>query len=659
MQPIKQDDFYDFDYLSNISYSPKGDKAIVVNTKVDIKNNGYKQYLYLYVNNKFRKLTKDGKGSLYIWKNNDEILYFSTVDKKDIKRKKNGEIFTCIYIININKKQIKKIKEIPLQVVRIKKIDEENYIISSSIDVNNPDYYKLERKKQKEIEKQHISDKDYEVCDEIPFWFNGEGFINKQRTALFTYNLKNNKLQRFTKPEFNLYCFDILNNKVIYAGETIKNKSNEYCGLYEYSLISNKTKTIIKERKNFDIYNMASVSDGVILQVCEKKKYGGNENCVLYTYRKNKIQSLFKKDLTYGNSTGSDSRLGGGKTFVTHNDKLYFVETRRNAAVLSSVSLDGKQEDIFSEEGSIEFFDINKDGQIIACYMNATKLQDIYQINNSKLKRISNFNVKKLNNKYVALPEKLNIKSGDTDIDGWILKPINYNPKKKYPCVLDIHGGPKTVYGEIYYHEMQIWASKGYFVCFCNPTGSDGRGNKFSDIRGKYGTVDYRNIMDFLDEVLSKNKAIDHKKLCVTGGSYGGFMTNWIVGHTNKFACAATQRSISNWISFEGVSDIGPTFTYDQQAANRKKDFNKIWWHSPLKYVDNVKTPILFIHSDEDYRCPLEQGIQFYSAIKNNNIESRMVIFHGENHELSRGGKPKHRSRRLKEITDWFESNVK
>ena len=659
MKQIKTNDFYNFNFLGHINYSPKGDKAVVVNKEVDVKNNDYKSFLYLYKDGKFKKLTKGGKEALYIWRNNDEVLYFSTKTKKDLKRKKNGEIFTCIYSINVNSGVAKKINEVSIAIGGIKQIDENNYVISSDIDVNNPDYYKLDRKKQKEIEKQYIEDKDYEVCDETPFWFNGAGFINKQRSALFIYNLKKNKLQRITEPEFTTSCFDILNDKIIYAGEYIKYKSNSRSGLYEYCLSTKQTKTLIKEKYKFEIYRIASISNGVILEVCEHLKYGGNENSVLYTYRNGKVKSLLNKDLTIGNSTGSDSRLNNGKTFVVHKDKLYFVETRRNAAILTSVDLNGKQEDLFTEEGSIEFFDISKDSEIMACYMGATTLQDIYLLNNSKLKRISNFNSRKLSGKYIAKPEKINIKSEGTDVDGWILKPINYDPNKKYPCVLDIHGGPKTVYGEIYYHEMQIWASKGYFVCFCNPTGSDGRGNEFADIRGKYGTIDYKNIMDFLNAVLKKYKTINSKKICVTGGSYGGFMTNWIVGHTNRFVCAATQRSISNWISFEGVSDIGPMFTDDQQAANRKKNFDKIWWHSPLKYVDNVKTPTLFIHSDEDYRCPLEQGVQFYNAIKNNGIESRMVIFHGENHELSRGGKPKHRSRRLNEITNWFDIHTK
>ena len=254
----------------------------------------------------------------------------------------------------------------------------------------------------------------------------------------------------------------------------------------------------------------------------------------------------------------------------------------------------------------------------------------------------------------MAHPEKLNFMSEGEEIHGFVLKPINFNPKKKFPVILDVHGGPKTVYGEVYYHEMQYWAGKGYFVIYCNPKGSDGRGD-FCDIFGKYGTIDYEQIMQFCDEALKAYPQMDKDNMFETGGSYGGFMTNWIIGHTDRFKACASQRSISNWISFYGVSDIGVRFAPDQIKGEIWPDPKKLWQHSPLKYADKVKTPTLFIHSFEDYRCPIEQGYQMYTALIAHGVDSKMVLFKGENHELSRSGKPKHRIKRLTEITEWFE----
>ncbi|MDD4078523.1 MAG: S9 family peptidase, partial [Eubacteriales bacterium] len=225
--------------------------------------------------------------------------------------------------------------------------------------------------------------------------------------------------------------------------------------------------------------------------------------------------------------------------------------------------------------------------------------------------------------------------------------------------ILDIHGGPKTVYGEVFFHEMQYWANAGYFVFFCNPRGSDGRGNEFADIRGKYGTIDYDDLMAFTDAVLAKYPGIDQERVGVTGGSYGGFMTNWIIGHTDRFRAAASQRSIANWVSMGFTSDIGFYFEEDQVSTTPWQDIDKVWWHSPLKYADKVSTPTLFIHSEEDYRCWLAEGLQMFTALKYFGVEARLCMFRGETHELSRSGKPKHRIRRLREITDWFDKHLK
>ena len=136
-------------------------------------------------------------------------------------------------------------------------------------------------------------------------------------------------------------------------------------------------------------------------------------------------------------------------------------------------------------------------------------------------------------------------------------------------------------------------------------------------------------------------------------------MTNWIIGHTDRFRACASQRSISDWFSFWGVSDIGVAFTEDQCAADPWTDREKLWEQSPLKYADRVRTPTLFIHSFEDYRCPIDQGYQMFTALVARGVESKIVCFRGENHELSRSGKPSHRLKRLQEITGWFDSHRK
>jgi len=148
---------------------------------------------------------------------------------------------------------------------------------------------------------------------------------------------------------------------------------------------------------------------------------------------------------------------------------------------------------------------------------------------------------------------------------------------------------------------------------------------------------------------------MDSARIGVTGGSYGGFMTNWIVGHTNRFAAAATQRSICNWISKAYASDIGYYFNTEQMQSDPWRNLEKMWWHSPLKYAPNVTTPTLVLHSDEDYRCWIAEAYQWFTALKLHGVETKLHIFHGENHELSRSGRPDNRVRRLTEITGWMD----
>lgn len=164
--------------------------------------------------------------------------------------------------------------------------------------------------------------------------------------------------------------------------------------------------------------------------------------------------------------------------------------------------------------------------------------------------------------------------------------------------------------------------------------------------------------MDFTDEVLRLYPNIDRERLGVTGGSYGGYMTNWIVSQTNRFKAAATQRSISNWITEVTISDYGVDFPYEMQFTDINNCHDELWAMSPLKYANNVKTPLLFIHSTEDYRCTFPEALQYYTALRCRGVETKLVGFKGENHELSRSGKPKHRIKRLYEITEWMNNHL-
>lgn len=275
-------------------------------------------------------------------------------------------------------------------------------------------------------------------------------------------------------------------------------------------------------------------------------------------------------------------------------------------------------------------------------------------------KRVTTFNKEYRDTHSIVAPEYFTFKDRDgVELDGYVIKPVGYKSGKKYPAILEMHGGPKAIFGPVYHHEMQILANMGYFVFYTNPRGSDGRGSEFANMTGNLGGIDFNDFMDFTDEVLRRYPDIDEKKVGICGGSYGGFMCNWMIGHTDRYAAAASQRSISNYVCKLTATDIGATYDTQQVGSSVWEDFDNVWETSPLKYAHNAKTPTLFIQSDEDYRCWMSGAIQMFQALKMNGTEARLVLFHGENHELSRSGKPENRVTRLKEIVGWMEKHLK
>jgi len=275
------------------------------------------------------------------------------------------------------------------------------------------------------------------------------------------------------------------------------------------------------------------------------------------------------------------------------------------------------------------------------------------------MRKASSLNDELLGSRYLAAPERVEFTGADGwKIEGWLMKPMGFDPAKKWPLVLEVHGGPHTAYGHSFFHEFHMLAGRGYAVLFTNPRGSHAYGQRFVEACvGDWGGKDYEDLMAGVDHVLALGW-VDANRLYLTGGSYGGFMTNWIIGHTNRFRAAVTQRSISNNISAFGTSDIGWHFwEHEMGGATPWRDSEKLIFRSPLSYVTNVKTPLLILHAERDLRCPIEQAEQLFTALTVLGKEAVFVRFPEDNHDLTRGGKPKHRVEHARRIADWFDAH--
>ncbi|OQY09049.1 MAG: S9 family peptidase, partial [Fusobacteriia bacterium 4572_132] len=623
-----------FKCISFIKFSPDGEKVCFVQHEVDMVKNGYNSYLWLYNNGRLYKLTSFGKEKSYLWLDNENILFSSTREENNDKNRKR----TTFYRININGGEAIKNFEVEEKVTGIKKINDDKFLMTVITEESN-------------------EDKDYKVFDEIPFWINGRGISNKKRTTLCIYNKKISKIEKITERYETIEGYDILNEKIVFVSNTYKNKMEKYNEIKIYNIKTKKMELIASSSKKLNFSKPFLIDDEtIIVPASDMNLYGINENKKFYkiNVKTKNIKCITPEfDASLWNSVGTDSRFGNNEMMIKDNDYIYFVSTQEYYSKLFKIDKEGKIVKVIDEKGTVDGYDIFNN-KVAFTGLKGLKLQELY-ING---KQITSFNTWVLE-KSLSVPEKIEIESNEDKIVGWIMKPVNFDKNKKYPAILDIHGGPKTVYSDIYYHEMQYWANRDYVVFYCNPHGSDGKGNNFADIRGKYGTIDFEDIMNFTEYVVKKYDFIDKDKVGVTGGSYGGFMTNWIIGNTDFFKAAVSQRSISNWISMGMTTDIGYYFAEDQMDANPWNGFEKMWEQSPLKFADKVKTPTLFIHSNEDYRCYMSEAIQMFTALKYHEVESKLVLFYGENHELSRGGKPKNRIRRLKEMTEWLDKYLK
>jgi dipeptidyl aminopeptidase/acylaminoacyl peptidase len=352
--------------------------------------------------------------------------------------------------------------------------------------------------------------------------------------------------------------------------------------------------------------------------------------------------------------------IPGGLEWSDDGKSLYFEAGVKGEYQLSRVDVSAKTvSQVTSGARAVRSVDFNFAGGKMVYLVNDFKhLDNLYvaDLNGRNERRLTNLNEVLWRQIQFADVDRFTYKSADDwDIDGFLVKPIGWQAGKKYPLILSIHGGPAGQYGVDWYHEFQVYAAKSYAVLFTNPRGSTGYGQKFErGITGEWGGKDYLDIMNGVDAALKKYPWIDQDRMGVTGGSYGGYATNWIVSHTDRFKAAVTLRSVSNFISDDGTRDGAYGHTPDFGGDIFQK-YELYWERSPLKYAQNVKTPILILHSDNDYRVPIEQGEQWFRALKHFGVTTEIVFFPRENHNLTRTGEPKHLVESLNWQLYWFD----
>ena len=637
----------------------RGDELYFLLRRADMEENCYKSDLYVLKSGAVRRLTFSGDVNSFSLI--DEGVVFPALrEKKDRERASKGVPLTAFYLLPYDGGEAREIFRLNYSVTDIRRLDGGRMLFTAQY---SHDYEReLERAggdAEKAADAVVKSLAECRVIDEIPFWFNGRGFVNKLRNRLYIY--ENGQVRALTDEFTDVALMAMAEGRVCYAADRYVDRENEGNRLYELdtATLESRDISLAEGASHYSAWPLPGGRVAALINVHEK--YGINENPRVYMREGERWRCLYSGGgHCFNNSVGSDVKAGrgfSGERPAYRDGGLYFLDTLGGGSYIVRVDEESGQVSTVTKPGAnIVDAAFYEDG-FAAVIMRGASGCEVYRVSpRGEEEMLTGFNTGLFEEYEYSAPQKLDfVNSRGRTIEGWVIPPAELEPGKKYPAILDIHGGPKTVYGECYFHEMQLWASRGFAVMFCNPTGGDGGGDEFADIRGDYGGQDFRDLMDFVDAALERCAFIDAGRLGVTGGSYGGFMTNWVIGHTDRFKCASSQRSISNWLSFGNTSDIGERFALDQTAGNAWQDMERAWSQSPLKYADKVTTPTLFIHSDEDYRCPLPEGMQMFYALKSHGVPARMCIFKGENHELSRSGRPRNRVRRLREITEWME----
>lgn len=243
-------------------------------------------------------------------------------------------------------------------------------------------------------------------------------------------------------------------------------------------------------------------------------------------------------------------------------------------------------------------------------------------------------------------------------MDGWVLPPPGFDPRRRYPAILRIHGGPHSAYGDAWNHYTAVLAARGYVVVWTNPRGSQGYGEAFTRaVLEDWGGKDSQDILLGLDHAIGLG-FIDPARVAVTGGSYGGFMTNWLIGHTTRFRCAVTEVCVSNLHNFYGTSDIGATWGEVEWGASPWDGADRLLRRSPITYAPQIATPVLIVANEADHRCPVEQSEQFFVALRKLGKAAEFLRFAGESHLMSSAGRPKPRLERLRRLVAWFDRHL-
>ena len=510
-------------------------------------------------------------------------------------------------------------------------------------------------------------DGDYVEIRGLPVWFEGQGFAEQFRSHIFLIDYESGNARQLTRGDYSVvYAAPSPKGDRIAAVVSRDMLNPHVTEIVVHDVDTGEEEVIVKGAYSFSAVEWSydgrwlllhgkALSRGLVGHdhVWVVPADGGHLKCLTCMLDRNTDPAVLSD--TAWPKGNLHPQWGGDRVVFLLNEScrvnVYRIDVNSGAI-----------EPLVKGEHVVYSFTVTRDGRFVA-YARTSYTEPgeiwLYDVESREARKLTRFNEWLLNEVETSTPVNVKVKASDgAEIEGWYLPPLRRGKDRKHPVVLFIHGGPKACNGAAFNYLHQLIAAQGYYVVYCNPRGSDGYSEEFADIRCKYGTRDYQDIMEFLDQFLAKVPDADPERMAVTGKSYGGYMTNWIITQTDRFRAAISENGVSDWRADFGTSDIGYWFDPDQICGTPWSNRENYERASPINYVDRVRTPVLIIHSLDDYRCYIDQSVAFHVALKYHGKESRLVVFREGGHSHGVRAKPRQRMKRYKLILEFLREKL-
>jgi dipeptidyl aminopeptidase/acylaminoacyl peptidase len=613
----------DLDKLTSLSSLSINDSDIVVTaTKMSMKKNEYVHELWKYSDKKWKKFKGSEERNYLNPKYSEDRNYLSYVEvekDKKIKQKivvKKGNTLNRIFETDGNI---------------------QNYIWSKS----NKFLFITVNDWEKEFKK--VEDKDNEpfYLENIPHKFDTRGVIFNRRCHLYKVNIETGTSSKIIDGD---------KENIISIGSVLEHVGSLYFSINVYNDMGTMLEERIIKKTPKGLQTVHSKGMWSKLFSFNGKLHGVGLKNRFEWPTTTSIHEISDSGKTKKIDENFDRTIVDVKTF---ENSMYVLYEDSGKQLLGKKTKKGI-ENLISEEITITDFMI-EDNDIFFIANSFTRNDEVFKYTELGIEKISktndSFHRRVLSHDFTYK----RFDTGKSEVDTW-----GIFVGKDRPTLLNIHGGPASQYGFTFFDEFQVYAEAGFNVIACNPRGSTGRGHKYlRDVCGnKWGVNDVHDVLSSFKQMVKELK-ITNKNYGIMGGSYGGFMTSWVIGNYPKmFKSAIVERALINWETMVGTSDIGIGFPEMYLLDEMDNNLNLYRKKSPITYAKNIISPTLIIHSENDYRCPVEQSEQLFSTLKRNNVESAMIRFPNEGHELSRSGKPVHRKQRFDFIVDWHKEHL-